>query len=218
MMLRKRKRDKKQTLSFLRRYLNGENLIQELLPQYDLSKYTTEQLKAILDAKERGIEAIEGFVFVDPDSGKKTIIEKLGDVCFVWPDNGRSNQAYPYPEVHEMPEMSDGTLLFKETKNYPDPEIEGISYSNPENVPVIEGKGANSAGLEIPEHSDSSENQPIKGLKKKQRVKPSDTEEEIKDVMKDEPFQSKRGVREIMLHGQKVNLDELFPRQNNWWS
>jgi hypothetical protein len=47
-------------------------------------------------------------------------------------------------------EIPKGAILWNEKRSYPDPEIEGISYSNPENVPMIEGNRSKSEPVNEP--------------------------------------------------------------------
>ena len=89
-MFHKRKKQDKQTIiDRLKRFANGENLAQELLP-VDLNKFSTEQLKAMLYERRTGNEPITDFVFQPPSWSDGEVI--------VWDET----KTYPDPEISDV--------------------------------------------------------------------------------------------------------------------
>jgi len=151
-----KKQDKKKIVDKLRRYLNGDDLIEEIMPLSNglavLSLDELNKLRTLKAYKDKyGLEPIEGFEIIH-DGVTISYIEaaaiaaKVKGAVAVIPDNGRGT---PNP-IEYM--NNNGVMLWVEERTYdddltnykpckktfPDPEIEGVSYSNPLNLPIIE--------------------------------------------------------------------------------
>jgi len=134
-----KKQDKRKIVDKLRRYLNGDDLIEEIMPLSNglavLSLDELNKLRTLKAYKDKyGLEPIEGFEIVH-DGVTITYIEaaaiaaKVKGAVAVIPDNGRGT---PNP-IEYM--NNNGVILWAEERTYPDPEIPGIRYNNPANVP-----------------------------------------------------------------------------------
>ena len=93
-----------------------------------------------------GIEPITAMIIIDHASGE--VIEKIG---FGIGSNGKAFQ-------------------WKETKTYPDPEIEGIRYQNPANLPEIGEIGNTELSVNIESIENKASNEPTKALSKQARI------------------------------------------------
>lgn len=214
MMFKQKKRDKKSTVSLLRRFLNGENIISEVLPlSYGVACLSNDELNKVRLIKQYGVEPIEG-LSVTHDGVEIgfdewcTIQEKVKCAVVMLPANNR-------------PSWADGEPILWAETTYPDPTIEGIRYQNPENVPSedieqiersealaasdlndVTGRGA------MLQDSNEAANEPVKGLSRKERkpfIEPQAIDKEINTYSAN----TERGNRYVWINGKQVDLDDM---------
>jgi hypothetical protein len=128
----KQAKKSKDKLNLIKRFIMGDNVINDILyngiPRItgfrvvdpnDLSKLSTEQLKELNDINDEG-QRSQRFKQMMRDNNKDGI---------TW---------FESKSYDDNPSWFDDLANYQPSKEvFPDPEIEGVSYSNPANVPKI---------------------------------------------------------------------------------
>lgn len=212
MFKQRKSADKAKMIDTIRRFIKGEDVIAEVLPlSYGVAVLNTDELNKmrILHAykEKHGIDLIEpGWTF--EMDGKSVnyddyivIEEKMKHAVVMLPANNRDRPSWASDEqilLNEVRPQENGPLVWHEQKTYP--EIEGVSYSRPENVPVIESKPIVAPIPEkkkSTERSERKENKPI--------IEPQATNKEVSTFS----AHTERGNRMAWINGRQIDIDEM---------
>lgn len=145
MKQKNKKLDKRTKLQRLKRYVNGESLAEEVLEPIKQFHFVLITDREQLERREKGIENL---------TEQERKLSTNGNVEFIF---WHEERAFEFPSV--------------KPKTYPDPEIPGVSYSNPANVPEVPNSADKSSPSKELDKSEGVEIKPaIKPQKKCEQV------------------------------------------------